>query len=367
MNKVINLNIRTLSPVSILNGSNNMLSPYINAVLDENNIIELDMDKITDLIINDSKAFNMYLDILRNKEPNKAGDYSIINLIKLKSLQIKDITLRKIPCKADIKNLIEIYTCTKSNGKVYIPGSSLKGSIRTALLFNKVPKRDILKKLNLGNKRKGQSHFNYIGQDIFRNSFKEVKEDIFKSLLLRDAFSDEDVKYSVYEARSINLYENIKNRDIKFGMKLLIEAIDKNQSFSTQIIIKDNNFSKESIYNSINYYYENVISRELKEIKKLYSSEKYEVINQYNILLEKIRRHKENKDGFILRLGKLKGFFSNTINSQLSENELFKISHCEGNKMKVRKNIEEFPTTKWVIVQNNKINETLGWVEVNEE
>lgn len=351
---IINLEIKTLSPAAILNDSNSKLSPYIDIIKDKNEFVLLDVDKIADILINDEDYYNKYLQILRNKRSNSKDKYTIRNLLWDKHIKLEEVEAGRIKCGSNIKGNIEINTCIKSRGIPFIPGSSLKGGIRTAVLYSKIDKKTIKDKKELFKKE-------YVGQDIFREDSKKVQEDIFKNLIIRDTEIDTNVKTSIYEARSINIYKDINSEKLNLDMKILLESIDKNQVLYSQIILKNMIFTKEALFYEINDFYEKVINKEIREISKVRFNEKDILINEYNLLLEKIRNFKKDKNGFVSRVGKLKGFFSNTLAAELSDDEIYSFA----NPKKKRKK-GEFPTTKWVISSDDNIEGTFGWVEVKE-
>lgn len=352
---IINLQIKTLSPVAILNDNNSKLSPYVDVVKDRNEFVLLDIDKIADVLINDEEYYNKYLEILRNKRNNSIDKYTIKNLLQDKNINFENVEAGRIKCNGNIRGNVEINTCTKSRGIPYIPGSSLKGGVRTAVLYNKVDKNDVVDKKRIFSKE-------YVGQDMFRKYPKIVQDDIFKNLIIRDTDIDVKVKTSIYEARSINVYRDINSEKLNLDMKLLLEGIDKNQTLYSQIILKNKIFTKEDLFYKINDFYEKVISREMNEISKVKFSKKNILINEYNLLLEKIRGFKKDNSGFISRTGKLKGFFSNTLAAELNNDEIYNLVV----KLKKKRKKGEFPTTKWIVLKDDSIEGTFGWIEVRE-
>lgn len=229
-NTVINFKITTLSPVCILDEDGKKLSPYIDIIKDKDSIIELDKEKIINSIINDNRSFNRYLNILKNKSPNSIDKFTMQKLIEDKGLKIENITYRKIQCKSSINNLIEVHSCMKSNGKAYIPGSSLKGAIRTAILFNSSNEKQILERIDYLEDLKPKIKCStikksYVGEDVFRSKPNDIQSDKFKYLIVRDS---ERVKSNlvIYEARSINIFKNKNKSEIPLDMRMLLECID---------------------------------------------------------------------------------------------------------------------------------------------
>ena len=362
VNKVINIELRTISPVAIMNDSGNNHNPYVDAVKIGNEIIILDIEKITDAIADNENAIEEYLNILRNRNHNTQEKYRIDNFLKRNSIKIEDVTLKKLKCGMNFDNLTEISTCIKTNGKAYIPGSSLKGSIRTAVLYERMNKKNVIN--NLDKKEFGKT---YVGQDVFQekkivnNKTKyNLQTDIFKNLIVRDTEIDKKISTAVYQAKSLNLYAGINDLNLKLDKPMLIECIDKNQVLESQIVIKNNEFNMEDLCSAINDFYEKVIRKEISELEKLFSEEKDILIGKYNELLDLIRAFKKDKNGFVIRCGKLKGLFSNSIDVDFDENSLERIAKC----FEKNRGIGQFPTTKWIVTDSGAIKESFGWIEV---
>ncbi|BDR86766.1 type III-A CRISPR-associated RAMP protein Csm5 [Clostridium tetani] len=360
---ILNLNGEVLTPVHI--GCSKKYSPYLDIIKNENKIIVLDEEKIIEKLVLNDKVFEEYIDILKNRSPNSIEKYNIMNLLENNKIKIDEVKKYDLACGNTFNNLIEVNQVIKTRGVPYIPGSSIKGSIRTALICNKLLKnkidfykiRDIS---NLKNKR-----YSYIGQNIFRKNNKTIHEDIMKNLLVRDTDTISNSSLKVYLCRAINLYESIKNNDICVSIKSLNECIEKNTRITFSIIIKNSLCNKEELYNNINNFYEKVLIKEIEEMKKLKDLRIDIIISQYELLLNEINEFRKYNNGFILRIGGMKGIFSNTIDSILNEEELDYIRNSNKNR---RKRTGEFPTTKWCIMdENESIQATLGWIKVREE
>jgi len=354
-NKVINLKIKTLSPVAILDGDK--LSPYIEVVNDKKNkkIIVLDIEKMNDIFSKDERRYNKYLNILKNKSANSRDKYSIESFLNDNNIKLESVKLKEINYKFGIRNVTEISTCIKSKGYPFIPGSTLKGAIRTSVLFNKIDETHLNKLIN------ASKLHNYIGEDVFRKYAKNVSDDIFKNLIIRDTDINKDLKTELVNMRSFNLYKCIKDNKFELDMPQLIEAIDKEKCLNSQLIIKNNAFNEIELYTHINSYYATILEDEINRLEKLDLEEKNILINQCNILLNKINEFKINKNGFIMRIGKNKGFFYNTLDEKLSDKELYEFIDKFNKK---HRGVGEFPTTRWVSCDEDSVKEMIGWIEV---
>jgi CRISPR-associated protein Csm5 len=128
----IPLQILTLSPLHI--GGAEVLSPLADYWMDGNkNICLVNNDALAELV-SSSGQVNTYVRAVENIAVEKKGKF-LQSLVKdnLKGDFNDILTGEKIP-SFGIQNPIEIDTCIKTDGLPYIPGSSLKGAIRSAIL-----------------------------------------------------------------------------------------------------------------------------------------------------------------------------------------------------------------------------------------
>jgi len=189
----------------------------------------------------------------------------------------------KIPFKSQSKEK-DVYEFIKSRNKVYIPGSTIKGAIRTCYFYYKLKndanlrnnflndlrrtRKDELKKLALEYENK-----------IFRNNSNNIRNDIFKNVLV----SDSDLYEPESSLEVIEIY--------KGNLSLNLEVLRKNFIFEVKIKINDKNLEDE-IKKSIIEFSNDLVNYLRSETK-------------YNLELILNKR--------VLRIGKYKGYFSNTI------------------------------------------------------
>lgn len=362
----INFDLKVLTPTIIAADESQRLDPYINTVEKDNGIGILDLDKLDKILFSDKYLADEYLKILRNQSANSNDKFKIQKLLDKKRIKLDTVISKTIPYAYPIKNLTQITQCMKSRGKPYIPGSSIKGAIRTAVLYDRTKENLDGKFIELKqNMYRGRNA--YVGQEEFRNNPKSVQEDIFKNMIVRDTNLSKDLNTKIYQIKNLNLYKSITSNELELTLPILIECISEEQNLETSIKIKKEMFddkrvfiNKEDFYNKVNSYYEDVLNREIEVFTKLKDESKYKIIDEYNTLLSRIEEFRENKDGFILRVGKLKGIFSNTLDVGFNDEELQKL-----NINKKRKK-GEFPTSRWVITNMNSVVGTLGWIELKE-
>jgi CRISPR-associated protein Csm5 len=128
----IPLQILTLSPLHI--GGTDVLSPLADYWMDSNKNICLINNEALAELVSSSGQVNKYVRAVESIAVEKKGNF-LQSLVKddLKGELSDILTGEKIP-SFGIQNPIEIDTCIKTDGLPYIPGSSLKGAIRSAIL-----------------------------------------------------------------------------------------------------------------------------------------------------------------------------------------------------------------------------------------
>jgi len=205
--------------------------------------------------------------------------------------------------KNDPNNQLSIQTFIKTSSRPFIPGSSVKGAIRTALLYSMTTKP----LPESGN----------IEKDVFE--YKNPQDDPFRVLKISDSLplSFDDMK--IYNVKTFSK----KDRFSASGYNMMFEGTKSyyfdRASVASHDIWIDENLKKKSefidinikkIISSCNEFYGMVINKELEfygSSKTSYAYEKYEQ-------LAKDMGSLKNENSFILRLGWGSGYNSVTIN-----------------------------------------------------
>jgi CRISPR-associated protein Csm5 len=245
------MNFRVLTPVHISSGQT--LTKY-------------------EFIIKGSKfqfySFDEIINYIDSKEVAKdLFKFGLENFIKHYQLNIKPTY--EIPFHGTLKD--KVYEFIKLKNRVYIPGSSIKGAIRTAYLY-RIIKNDV----NLRNK-----FLNAIrtrDKDFYRYMEKEI-DNVFRKILISDS--------DLFEPSECLKVVEIKHKNLS----LAVEVLRENFEFEIDIKFKDSALKKE-IENSI-FEFSNDLLNYLESVGK------------YNL--------NDLKNKKLIRLGKFKGYFSNTI------------------------------------------------------
>lgn len=301
MLKIIKLKAETLTPIYI--GTNEEIDPF-DYVIDENKKLNLlNINIFTDLISNENKTQ------IKNAVNNKSID-KIRCLIRKSFLDLSEenknkCTIRKIDVsdeffkkykeeleKSKVNNVLVIKTFVNSLDKPILPGSSLKGAIRTGLLHSKAisekyKQLDLIENINKSNKKDIKK---YLDQEPFK-SFK-IRDTI---LNLKDNPTIIDiVERKNKNGSSIPIYMELLKEDIKF-----------------EIEIEFGNYFDFVLFHNLEEFKLQLKEWTLK-IKEKIEKEKINLKKFKNVIIEKIEaiynNIKNQSDGYLLRVGFGSGF-----------------------------------------------------------
>jgi CRISPR-associated protein Csm5 len=127
--------------------------------------------------------------------------------------------------------LVQCMPCT--NGQVYIPGSSIKGSIRTAMLDYLAAKEGYENVCDKVANSDSKKRSNAIEEFLLKYEHNKVQFDPFKVLKISDAFLPKDATQIV---QVFNVYDGKETR----SMSMFVEAIKPETNFSLGLSINNN-------------------------------------------------------------------------------------------------------------------------------
>ncbi|MCH3924307.1 MAG: type III-A CRISPR-associated RAMP protein Csm5 [Bacteroidales bacterium] len=266
-----NIKITTLTPIHV--GSGVMLqnnTDFVQQQLDEDNYIGVVDDRRLMEIIGE-KNIDKWVASINKKENTK----DFIERCCSKNISIEEYSKRLIYCPQKIN--IQPTTTLKEYihdglGKAYIPGSSIKGAIRTAILIKEVPNiEDVNNKID--NKR-GKLNAKEIEQEVFG---KDPNSDCLRFLHIGDAYFNEGCEDAL---NMINL--NIRERQdyLDKTKSQIIEVITNGEESTFNLTI---DLSKNEYIDTYNNEVENSTKRK-NMIKKLpFNNEKdlFYLINRH--------------------------------------------------------------------------------------
>ena len=377
------IEIKTLSPVHI--GSGIDLQGNIEYLIDGDRLAIIDEKKVLKVI--GEENIDKWVKIINNRE-------NLLDYLKLRKTDIKlsDIDKRQMEfyC-SDLQNKKTLKEqLYNAQGNATIPGSSIKGAIRTAIISYLVEKetervKNIINKkrsfLNIKGRKWNLRLFQEVESEILNqllsNSFKpDANRNVFRFLQVTDAY----FYYETYASNMqvLNLQGNGWN--IKKGSDQLTELIGQDCESEIRIkinkklldenknrkeIITDTSFlnSIEKLFEIINIHTKYLLKKEIDFWKN--ESNYPESVSYYIENLEKIFKEagKCKKEEAVLRIGGGSGWDSITGAWAKYNEELFNDNEWDVLYKSLNRNrdVEYFPKTR-------KIDEdgyTLGFIKLS--
>ena len=368
--------ITTLTPVSI--GDGNTLSAFADYVLEKGKIYYINQQIIRDKMGKNPELIDFYVEGMIRGKSNTTNTFDLKNFIfnRLK-LTLQQAASHSIEAK-NVSGKKEFYTVVKNAGQSpYIPGSTLKGAIKTALLYDWLidAKNDWCENYleNLNNKEeRGRLEAQLMAEfDKFELGVSD------SSLLEFDTLQAIDIKRLHIKKGSLDIpqtREAIKENiacecEIRNVRKLIAEKADGTKVYK--------NYSWRELCKIINKFSDNSCNIEweiMERFEKKLDNKYYKHLENF---YRTIQKRTESLTTAYLRLGTGKGFYFNSIALALydrdgTENKgqfLKFLKTCGYGKVYNTKqrqveeydlNPDEFPITRFVEITETK---PLGWIQ----
>ncbi|SCQ22236.1 RAMP superfamily protein [Tannerella forsythia] len=369
--------ITTLTPVSI--GDGNTLSAFADYVLEKGKIYYINQQAIRDKMGKNPELMDFYVEGMIRGKSNTTNTFDLKNFIfnRLK-LTLQQAASHSIEAK-NVSGKKEFYTVVKNAGQSpYIPGSTLKGAIKTALLYDWLidAKNDWCENYleNLNNKEeRGRLEAQLMAEfDKFELGVSD------SSLLEFDTLQAIDIKRLHIKKGSLDIpqtREAIKENiacecEIRNVRKLIAEKADGTKVYK--------NYSWRELCKIINKFSDNSCNIEweiMERFEKKLDNKYYKHLENF---YRTIQKRTESLTTAYLRLGTGKGFYFNSIALALydrdgTENKgqfLKFLKTCGYGKVYNTKqrqveeydlNPDEFPITRFVEITETK---PLGWIQL---
>lgn len=333
--------ITLLTPLHI--GSGESLSPYSDYVLDEQrNVCLLDNDKLGSLMYEQQQINHYIKDVLATQTENKENVLKQFIQHDLKG-NMAQLMNGQVLEGHGIENPILIDRCITTDGEAYLPGSSIKGAIRTALLHHwlcsgsyesKVAIDSFISQLTEFDRRKDLSN-----QKLFsatEKAFTELVEEAFfgrlkqKERLPMSCFRITDTAPCRFDQRSAWQAErmNLKNAESsKYSIK---ECISPGTEFNTTICIDfyqnrrhhpilEAVSNKKGLFNILYQYAYDHIEHEWMILGTIDEKIQQGALSAYDTYISNLKSEIENSDESIgyLRLGAGKMQLYQTVGNAL--------------------------------------------------
>ena len=346
MEKPLKIRLQTLSPVHI--GCGDVYEPT-SFVIDESRqvLVEFEQFKLINSLNQEEKAeladvcmgddlLKIFKFIKKSYKPN-INDREV-EIVPALLRQYKKILSMSRFDKKTVLNQFEIGRTAYNpyNHPPYIPGSSLKGALRTAYLSNKAKEKGVKKYWEMPGKRIGNKLSKELEENLLDGKFHT---DPFRLLKISDLKAVNDISTKIVYA--VNKKKKLSKFDAK-GPFQILETIQDGGIFEGMINIEKPErgskismpVTKETILKSLDYFYKSICKDEDEVLSNIDASSM--VLNTVG------SRFKETTgvSTFLVRLGRHSGAESITIEG----NRHIKIMQGRGSPHK----FEDKATTTWL-------------------
>ncbi|MBA1336538.1 MAG: CRISPR-associated protein, Csm5 family [Firmicutes bacterium] len=343
------------TPLHIGNGE--ILSPYSDYIYENGRVYYIDHNKLQSYIYSKENAeelMDRFINIVNiQTEKNTVDKYKLKDFLAENGINIEDYSSRITGASDELKNE-EIHRAISTSNRPYVPGSSIKGAFRTALLY-----RHLLDKGCTATTDKKT----YVGED----EFGSIDKDVLKFLHISDTLPLPYDNIEVVKTCRINISTGkatipVIKEAIPGGtvleFHLACTAKAKYHSLADRFEYLYEGGEKEVLV-EVNNFYTEQLNREIDELCQKKHEKLDALINLYTGLYNKALQLKDTGEGAVLRLGSGKTFYDNSIASLFTPSQMMEIRSAAGYG-----NYSPFPSTRVVVLRNGIIQSVLGWVTV---
>lgn len=294
------IKIETITPVHI--GSGNMLKNNNDFVVENGYIHIIDPAKILQLIgeenlnswVNNIESGGSQKEYVERKAGATPDEYS----------------LRKIKSFCDVKEGDTLKECMHNGmGLPYIPGSSIKGAIRTAVLATLASREQGLE--TLVKDRKGKVNSKQIEAKFFGGS---PNEDIFRFLQIGDAYFAKGSEVAIRMVMGLNITTSNELQPQKTEKPQIVEAIRGGEESELRIKITDTEGRMpneirtiKSLFKLINDHTRKLLQTEIEFWEKQGKNGAEEYIERIKDILAEVKYCNAEKE-CVLRIGHASGW-----------------------------------------------------------
>lgn len=420
------LKIRTISPVSILTGTK--LSPLSDFFIDNGKLHYIKQNEIAKELVENDALMDLYTSGIISGMDNNRSEFDLQNFIKTKlDLSLENASAIAVPTFGlgrDRK--IELSAIVKNVGNPYIPGSSMKGAIKTALLYdffkNSKDGQKVLEEILIKTSNKYEEcKFTLDEIESFRRNRRKVpwnlKNDLKNDLRDFNIFLDSKInlffgdirakrdsklkkwvqdysKVRIYDSNtfegnySVYKTERLSIKSGEKGIPVVKEGIDSNVEFDVewqilptiehpdlqylndekqaipQLLKRLNDFALDYLEMETSLFADLLDKLEEKGVnaRELKTYENY--LNQQENLFDLIEENEKEK-GY-LSLGNGKTFWQNSIGLAIYKKDKEVFSKYVRLFQLGEPDQSVFPITRTITLGNNSDfkNQQMGWVEI---
>jgi len=366
--------IKTLTALFIGGDAGDTWSPYSDYVWQDGRLTIIDNQKLEARLTREQ--MQDYVEKINHSIHNTRSDYALREFLREHKIPLLEITryhllLPDDPGRKTIKKFI------RTAGRPFIPGSSLKGAVRTAFLWSW-----------LQDAPTGQHYFRRLQQLVQKTeqrlSFQEQKDlkwelgasglektalgspqnDFFKQLQFGDCPPLEATILNVASIYRFNLksgqagsplWAEVIPPEVETEFRLNLQRPDSGDAF----ILKAQNWS--ALCQMMNQFSRASLERELE---KLPATEFAPVIHHYQLLRDILQQLPAGQA--ILRVGQGKTIFDNSLLGLLENESAFfsfrKLLELGKNPRNHKISPGEFPVTRSFLAKNQNPVQAIGWI-----
>lgn len=352
-------------------------------------------------VINFNKLFEMSISkeslidtITHALETNPRG-FRLYEVIEKYAIDVDKCTRYKIKLDG-VKTLPnEVVSFVKSAGRVYIPGSSLKGALRSfitkslksALLqqYENALNSAYEKKKNAADPRRSGVSPQEIDDTAEVNIFSQPYFSPFKFLQISDSEFVPYEKIVGYEIKVLNICDNKVKwydrrgnfDDPQSGLSIVAEGISPSTKLKGTIKIGDGFVTGNEATSGLKDKFDNLtgykddiefLAKAINNATEKYISKEIDFYNKYKLtqmiaeyrkLMEILKSLAPNQ--FLIQLGFSAGYYSKTVGMFFKKESFAKLKVVDHNS-KIYP--ELFPKTRRVIFKNGSISTIPGWIKM---
>lgn len=326
-------------------------------------------------------------ELIRGLSENSRA-FNLRDVLRRYNMDLKSAAKYKVKLEGVKKFSREIVPFVKSAGRAYIPGSSLKGAIRSFLTKALTP--DLMKyykeALDKRHGEQGRGDANNVSKEAEERAFSSPYESPFKYLHISDSSFLPFDDVAVFEIKVMNICNdgvkwfagrnyNVDNPDSAFS--ILAEGLRQNAKVMGSIKVEpafvhgngavdglkekvginvSADTPAEFLAGLVRAVAKEYLHRELSFYSKYHQTE---MVLEYRRLLNILHSLAPNQ--FLLQVGFSTGYLSKTVGMSFKEDDFEKLKEIDG-KSKIYPQI--FPKTRRIIFKDGRPCTVPGWIKV---
>jgi CRISPR-associated protein Csm5 len=285
-----------------------------------------------------------------------------------KRLEGKKIALTRPPVKRI--NSFRLFKQDPLTRKPYIPGSTIKGALRSDILFMLMDKgalkaEEVEKTVRKSKRRDRKKVGNMVNRLLESADLQHTRpgphRDWLRALKISDAFCRDEEPSFLQEVKVVSLNKNGKGFHWGAGgASIYVESLKPGTTFTFTMEIDEWLLQIMELARKTQFDLQDIFNNKTK-LKYMRKAEQI-FWEQSGIPLMNTRQEKHLADGANLRLGWGSGYLGTTIGAYLIDKVRLNIGKTFYNTR-----YDTFPNSRKVIVDNDIPVDTLGWCKLEQE